>query len=297
MLAGPDLFEPLPGGLTNQNRLVRCLGEGFVVRLGVDNAAHSIDRGIEARISAAAARIGLAPELIHAGGGFMVLRHIEGRALAAADLASAHHLGRAIHLLRRCRDDMPAACNFPLPDRAPIRILARYLEVLAAPAQRWHDSPMRLAPRVAALTRRLESRSLGFAHNDIHAGNLIDDGARLWLIDWEYAGAGDPLIDLASLINNGGVAQADIADAAALWRGAAADRSIRRAWPTCAWPRRCAIFSGAMCRTAFPAALASTSLSTKPASSSAPVSQAFDFCAGPRWWVASAHSVPMGGLK
>ena len=220
---GPISFEPLPGGLTNQNRLVRCLGEGFVVRLGADSAAHSIDRGIEARISAAAARIGLAPELIHAGGGFLVLRHIEGRTLAAEDLASAHNLGRAIHLLRRCRDDMPAACNFPLPDRAPIRILARYLEVLAAPAQRWHDSPMRLAPRVAALTRRLESRSLGFAHNDIHAGNLIDDGVRLWLIDWEYAGAGDPLVDLASLINNGGVAQADISDAAALWCGAAAD--------------------------------------------------------------------------
>ena len=34
-------------------------------------------------------------------------------------------------------------------------------------------------------------------HNDMLPANLIDDGSRLWLLDWEYAGAGHPLFDLA----------------------------------------------------------------------------------------------------
>jgi hypothetical protein len=144
-------------------------------------AFDALKADVEARISAAAALIGLAPALIYAGAGFLVLRHVEGRTLAAADLTRGPHLGQAIQLLRRCRDDMPSACNFPLPERAPNGILKHYLAVLAAPGERWHKAAMRHGPRVAALAGRLASRPLGFSHNDIHAGNLIDDGVKIWV--------------------------------------------------------------------------------------------------------------------
>ena len=45
---------------------------------------------------------------------------------------------------------------------------------------------------------------LVFAHNDLLAANFIDDGARLWLIDWDYAGWGTPLFDLGGLSSNNG---------------------------------------------------------------------------------------------
>lgn len=41
-------------------------------------------------------------------------------------------------------------------------------------------------------------------HNDLWANNLLDDGHRLWLIDWEFAGAGDGLYDLATISMAGG---------------------------------------------------------------------------------------------
>ena len=44
-----------------------------------------------------------------------------------------------------------------------------------------------------------------FGHNDMLAGNLIDDGDRLWLIDWDYAGFNSPLFDLANLSCNNGL--------------------------------------------------------------------------------------------
>jgi thiamine kinase-like enzyme len=41
-----------------------------------------------------------------------------------------------------------------------------------------------------------------FGHNDLLAGNLIDDGSRLWLVDWEYGGFNSPLFDLGGLASN-----------------------------------------------------------------------------------------------
>ena len=43
-----------------------------------------------------------------------------------------------------------------------------------------------------------------FGHHDLLPGNLIDDGTRLWLIDWEYGGFGTAMFDLANLSSNGG---------------------------------------------------------------------------------------------
>ena len=44
-----------------------------------------------------------------------------------------------------------------------------------------------------------------FGHNDLLAANFLDDGARLWLIDWDYAGFNTPLFDLGGLASNNGL--------------------------------------------------------------------------------------------
>ena len=44
-----------------------------------------------------------------------------------------------------------------------------------------------------------------FCHNDLLAANFIDDGSRLWLVDWDYAGFNSPLFDLANLASHAGL--------------------------------------------------------------------------------------------
>ena len=39
-------------------------------------------------------------------------------------------------------------------------------------------------------------------HNDLLNANFIDDGSRLWIVDWEYAGMGDPFFDLGNFAVN-----------------------------------------------------------------------------------------------
>jgi thiamine kinase-like enzyme len=51
-------------------------------------------------------------------------------------------------------------------------------------------------------------------HNDLLGANVLDDGARLWIVDWDYAGMGDRFFDLANLSVNNGFSEAD--DAALL---------------------------------------------------------------------------------
>ena len=40
------------------------------------------------------------------------------------------------------------------------------------------------------------------SHNDFHPGNLLFDGQRLWLVDWESAYRNDPMVDLATLMDS-----------------------------------------------------------------------------------------------
>ena len=56
--------------------------------------------------------------------------------------------------------------------------------------------------RAEELERAIGPIELVFCHNDLLAANLIDDGKRLWLVDWEYGGFNSPLFDLGGLASN-----------------------------------------------------------------------------------------------
>ena len=68
-------------------------------------------------------------------------------------------------------------------------------------------------PSLLAAARELEKAAapfdLCFCHNDLLAGNVLDDGKRLWLIDWEYAGFNTPLFDLGGIASNNELAEDD----------------------------------------------------------------------------------------
>jgi thiamine kinase-like enzyme len=76
------------------------------------------------------------------------------------------------------------------------QVVADYLQTLST-----HDRQQSLAAGEQALvTARLLDGHVSdcLCHNDVHSLNLIDAG-NLKLIDWEYAGIGSPLFDLASV--------------------------------------------------------------------------------------------------
>lgn len=215
--SGPIEVEPLAGGMTNRNLLVTAREGRFVARIAGDNRVHDIDRQAEQAATCAAARAGLGPQVLWAEPDLMVLLHIEGRTLAQADFNDRKILVPAVELLRNISVDLPIYYDGARRNRHPLAVLTRYVEALTSGPGAWSETVRDLAPLLAALAPRLAAVPEGFAHNDVHGGNLIDDGARLWLVDWEYAGQGQPLVDLASFVNNALLGE-EAADAAlALW--------------------------------------------------------------------------------
>lgn len=206
---GPVTPEPLPGGITNHNFLVSDRGERFIVRIGEDIPVLHVMRFNELAASRAAAEAGLSPELVHYEPGAIVIRFIEGKTLNAEDARSRAMLERLLTLVRRCHREVAGFLRGPVLAFWVFHALRDY-----AVSLRERGSPfMPQMPRLMLAAGRLERLTgpidLVFSHNDLLASNVIDDGERLWLIDWDYAGFNSSLFDLANLCSNNDVGPTD----------------------------------------------------------------------------------------
>jgi thiamine kinase-like enzyme len=209
--SGPVEPRPVAGGITNANFVVEDGGRRCFVRVGADIPVHGIMRAHEAQASAAAAACGLSPALLHVvpgNPGALVFAYVASRTLAAADLRTRAILARVVPLLHTCHRDMPRQLRGAVVLFWVFQVLRDYARTLAAGGRHVGDLPA-LADAAAALERAVGPVELVFGHNDLLPANLIDDGARLWLVDWEYAGFNSPLFDLANLASNCELDEAD----------------------------------------------------------------------------------------
>ena len=198
--------EPLGGGITNKNFVVADRGDKFVVRVGDDIPQHQVMRFNERAASVAAHTAGLSPEVIHSEAGILVLRFIDGKTLGEEDVRQPDTLARILPLIRRCHTEMPKHIRGPILIFWVFHVLRDYAHTL-------RDGGSRHLPRLSALmdtAAELEAAvgpvEIVFGHNDLLPANFIDDGNRIWLIDWDYAGFNSPLFDLANLATNNGLA-------------------------------------------------------------------------------------------
>lgn len=193
--SGEPVLEPVTTGRTNRNFIVRDGKVHRFARVGADLPHHGIRRAVEARCAALAAEHGIAPPVRHAAAGILVTDCVEGRTLRAADAASPATLERIGRLLRRLHE---AAAPADLPVFDPAAVARRYLDRL--PADRLTQA--RRGRVLELLDAAPASRTSAMIHADPIPENFIDDGERLWLVDWEYSGSGEPAVDLAMVTMN-----------------------------------------------------------------------------------------------
>ncbi len=200
--SGPVSPAPLAGGMTNKNYVVEDGGARFVVRLGEDIPVHGILRFNELAASRAAAAAGISPEVVYAQPGALVMRYIDGHALTSARVREAALLPRIVELVRRCHRELPKFLRGPALMFWVFQVIRGYAVELAAQGSRHAASLPSLLDKATRLEREVGEIEVVFGHNDLLAANFIDDGTRLWLIDWDYAGFNSPLFDLGGLVSN-----------------------------------------------------------------------------------------------
>lgn len=190
----------LKGGVSNASFTVIDATGKYVARVGEDYPFHQVSREREAIASRAAHQAGLSPEVVHTAPGIMVVRYLEARTCTEADVRS--NAVRAVEIVKRCHAEM----GKNIPGQAAIfwvfQILRDYAHTVKA-GQHRHAKDL---PRLMAISDELEAAQVPlpiiFGHHDLLPSNFMDDGKRLWLIDWEYGAFGTAMFDLANIASN-----------------------------------------------------------------------------------------------
>jgi thiamine kinase-like enzyme len=199
---GPLTGEPTPldGGITNRNFRAMLGGEDYVIRQpGKDTDLLGIDRDAERVANEAAARLGIAPAVAAALDDCLVTRFVSCRPVSPQELSDG--VDEIALALRSFHD---STARLPTSFRVP-ELLDDYARIVQErgghlPAD--YADTVNLAARVATALSVDRPRP---CHNDLLGGNIIraDDDGRMMIVDWEYAGMGDPRFDLGNLsINN-----------------------------------------------------------------------------------------------
>jgi thiamine kinase-like enzyme len=204
-IAGRELtLRPLSGGITNRNFLIAAAGtdDRWVIRLaGNDTHLLGISREVEHAATVAAAGVGVGPEVTAfiRPEGYLVTRFIVGAPVSDEAVHRSETLRRVADSLRRIHDGPAIPGLF-----VPFRIVEAYRALALArgvPIPVEYDLAQSVARRIelAFLTNPVELRP---CHNDLLNANFIDDGTRIRIVDWEYAGMGDPFFDLGNFSIN-----------------------------------------------------------------------------------------------
>jgi thiamine kinase-like enzyme len=193
-------LEALGGGITNHNFKVILDGEAYVLRIGgKDTEFLGINRSVEHGASVVAARLGVGPEVVAfiEPEGYLVTRFIEGQPIPVEQLRQPETVRRAAGTIRLVHDGPPIPGRFD-----SFRVVEAYAATAAAHRVRVPDDytwAKEIADEIEG-TRRVEQPVS--CHNDLLNANFIDDGTRIRIVDWEYAGMGDRFFDLANFSIN-----------------------------------------------------------------------------------------------
>jgi thiamine kinase-like enzyme len=219
---------PVPAGLTNRNYRVEVDGTPMFVRIpGAATELLAVDRANELHNTRAAASAGVGPAVLHhlPAWDVFVLAWVDARTMSNEAFSGPEEPGRVADVLRRLhagprfRDDFDmfrtAEYYLRVVDERSIRVPAGYREHL---------------DRIPHIESALAVRALRSVpcHNDLLADNYLDDGRRLWIVDYEYSGNNDPTFELGNTCQELGWDDRRIRALCAAYFGEATDALLAR---------------------------------------------------------------------
>jgi thiamine kinase-like enzyme len=228
----------LTGGLTNRPLRVTTLDAGRPLDVVVRPPRRGLlgsDRAVEHQASVAAAQAGVAPAVVELvpPDGPLVVTYLDARPLrpaeVRADLARMATLCRTLH------------AGPPLPtDVDTAAVLRRYAGLVAENGTWLPPGHATLGPTVARALAALAEDPVPRVpcHNDLPGGNVLDDGTRLWLVDFEFAGNNEPWCELGILASGAGLSPEQVEELVAAYDDRAGPGRVARTrlWDAvCSW--------------------------------------------------------------
>lgn len=178
-------------GRTNQNYLLEVGGQGYFIRLGSPTREMlGLSFANEIELIQLAVSLELSPPILVADAeqGIIIFPFISGKPI---DIRQRDKLAEAMQMIKKLHHSEPKLSFRATPED----FITHYLKVLTQLKIELSSKQQQLINnRPRPIYTELVSCHLNLCHD-----NFIDDGNRLWLIDWEYGGMSDPLLDIAQL--------------------------------------------------------------------------------------------------
>ncbi len=218
----------LSGGLTNRNLLVQGPESKYVARISSNSSSLlSIDRESEYRNSLLAAEIGIAPQ-VHSylpGQGLLVIAYLEGRTYSAADVSE--NLPAIAKSCRALHSAKPFVRDFDMFD-----IQKSYLKIVQERKFRLPENYLKYADHISQMHKAMNvlKEPKVPCNNDLLPGNFIDDGAKIWIIDYEYSGNNDACFELGNIWAESFLELDQLAELVDAYYGTHRPEKVARAW-------------------------------------------------------------------
>ena len=188
------------GGLTNLVFRIESGTGAYCLRVPGKGTDAYIDRRVEANNARAAAAAGVSPEVLHFGDdGVMVTRFLDDCVTMTPESmrTTPGAPARAARSFRQLHGYQPGfAFRFEL-----FSMIDDYLVLLDKLGATLPGGYHETVTEAQVVREALAAHPLPLApcHCDPLCENLLDDGRRIWVIDWEYSGMNDPMWDLGDL--------------------------------------------------------------------------------------------------
>ena len=198
-------IEPLGGGITNHNFVVRVDGKAYVLRIaGADTDLLGIDRAAEHEAARTAAGLGVGPEVVDFVEGSLITCFVAGGIVPVEEIRRPEGLREVAGLLRRIHDGPPFPATFDA-----FRVVEAYRATAEAHGVRIPAHYEKAKAQADEIELQLGTRPEQPCHNDLLNANFIRSPAGIRIVDWEYAGMGDRFFDLANFSVNHELSEAE----------------------------------------------------------------------------------------
>lgn len=218
----------LSGGLTNRNLLIEGRDGKYVARISSNSSSLlSIDRESEYENSLLAAEVGIAPP-VHcylAGKGVLVIGYLSGRTFSTDDVSK--NLSRIAKSCRTLHSAKPFVRDFNMFD-----IQKSYLSIVQERGFRLPDNYLNYATQITQMYEAMKVLDEGTVpcNNDLLPGNFIDDGEKIWIIDYEYSGNNDACFELGNIWAESFLELDQLEELVDAYYGAHRPEKVARAW-------------------------------------------------------------------
>ena len=197
LLKARTSIKELSGGLTNRNFLIETPADKYVARVSSNSSDFlSIDRGSEFINTTIAGKGGVGAEVLDyiPGEGLLLISYISGKTFGAEDVAA--NLPRIATSLRNLHALEPFDHEFNM-----FNTQSNYFKIVKEQGFRVPDGYVDFEPMVAQIKKAFEVLFEGLVpcNNDLLPGNFIDDGRKIWLIDYEYSGNNDACFEIGNV--------------------------------------------------------------------------------------------------